>query len=206
MLRLLSIFIDVFSAAIIVIPVLLILQKFLWKSSPGKRKILILLFSLYLCAVFSITGIPAVNNLVLDFSFNPVPFLDITGSGIGGFIKGFLLNILLFIPLGMMLPVLWDKCKDLRYTLLFGLGLSALIETLQIFTLRLSDIDDLIANMIGAAAGFAVTWLLNRRKPYGENDTGSGAKELFGTLSLSFAVMFCIEPFISNMLWEIILH
>lgn len=206
MLRLLSIGIDVVSAAVVLIPILLIFQKFFWKISSGKQKTMFLLFALYLCAVFSVTGIPVINDLTLDFSFSPVPFMDIAGADIIGFLKTFLLNILLFIPLGMMLPALWGKCRDLRYTLCFGLGLSLLIETLQIFTLRLSDIDDLIANTAGAAIGFGFTWLLGRQKAYAEKYTGTGAAELFGTLALSFAVMFFIGPFISEKLWEIIVH
>lgn len=206
MLKLLFIGIDVISAGAVLIPILLLLQQRFQKNSSGKRKMLICLFSLYLCVVFSVTGIPSINSFMLDLTFNPVPFIDIAGSDLGGFIKNFLLNTLLFIPLGMMLPILWSKCGNFRHTLFFGLGLSALIETLQIFTLRLSDIDDLIANTLGAAAGFGITWLWNHRKTWTGKYSGNSTAELFEVFALSFFVMFFIEPFVSEMLLGIIWH
>ncbi len=205
MLILLPTVIDLISSAVILIPVLLLAEHFFQKGAGKGRKALLLLFSLYLCTVFSLTGIPSVGSLTLDLSFNPVPFIDIAGADLLGFLKTFLLNILLFIPLGILLPALWSRCEDFRYTILFGFGLSALIEILQIFTLRLSDVDDLIANTLGAAAGFGIYRLWSRWAGGSGKYAQAGLTGLFGTFALTFAVIFFIAPPIADRVWNIIL-
>ncbi len=69
-------------------------------------------------------------------------------------IEDLLLNIILFIPLGFLLPYIWPKlnfCKTLLISLLF----SAAIEGTQyIAHLGCCDIDDVINNTIGACIGY----------------------------------------------------
>lgn len=69
----------------------------------------------------------------------------------------FLGNLLLFVPLGVFLPRL---LPPLRRFALFAAAVCAfliIIEGLQFLTARGSmDIDDLILNLLGACAGFAL--------------------------------------------------
>ena len=64
-------------------------------------------------------------------------------------------NIVMFIPLGLLLPAVW---KASRKTLIFipaVVGSVCLVEAVQLFTLLGScDVDDLIFNVIGALLGF----------------------------------------------------
>ena len=64
-------------------------------------------------------------------------------------------NVVMFIPLGFLLPGIFPKLR----TLLRTLGITALIitgvEILQLVTLVGScDVDDLILNLLGAAIGY----------------------------------------------------
>ena len=64
-------------------------------------------------------------------------------------------NIILFIPLGFFIPLLFKKCDKLKRVILYGFIGSFTIEFLQYFTSNnITDIDDLIFNTIGAILGF----------------------------------------------------
>ena len=72
-----------------------------------------------------------------------------------GFLEGAVLNLLMFIPVGYLVPVLWNRVNSLWKVLLFGLCLSLGVELLQLATLRgMFDLDDLMNNTIGAAVGW----------------------------------------------------
>ena len=67
-------------------------------------------------------------------------------------------NVLVFLPLGLLPPMIWEKCRRPLYGLLSGFLFSLTVECLQYFTGRSVDIDDLLLNTLGAALG----WLLWR--------------------------------------------
>lgn len=71
----------------------------------------------------------------------------------------FLANIVLFLPLGFLLPLAFRFPREPRYLVIilpafFGLGFSLLIETTQLWIPgRVSDPRDLVANAMGAFLG-----------------------------------------------------
>lgn len=143
MYRIFFILLDIIVVAIFTVPIGFFFQHFFTERTK-KRKLIFILFSLYLIAVFSAVGIPDIRSLVFDPSLNIIPIIDITNSPIS-YIRNELLNILLFVPLGIFLPVIWSQdLFTLKRTVVFGLGLSFLIEVSQLFTFRLTDIDDII--------------------------------------------------------------
>lgn len=75
-----------------------------------------------------------------------------------------ILNILLFIPMGFLIPYMhWFK--HAWKVILFGLMASLIVETIQLVTkLGFFDIDDLINNTVGTVIGY-VLWLKFLRKP-----------------------------------------
>ncbi len=80
-----------------------------------------------------------------------------------GQLRIILLNILLFVPFGYLLPVLWKKADRWWKTMLLGFALSLAVELLQLVTrLGMFDVDDLINNTIGAGVGYLLFWLLLR--------------------------------------------
>lgn len=70
-------------------------------------------------------------------------------------LEGIILNILLFVPLGYLLPCIFRKLqKALWAVVLLGIVCSLLTETTQLIThLGWFDLDDLMNNTIGCAIG-----------------------------------------------------
>ena len=64
-------------------------------------------------------------------------------------------NVIMFIPLGFLLPFVSDRAKGLKNCVVMTFVLLILVETVQLFTLLGSfDIDDLLLNMIGIFMGW----------------------------------------------------
>lgn len=105
------------------------------------------------------------NQSVFNPHINLIPFKD--GLEISG-----MLNIVLFMPLGFLLPMLWRKYRNLWSTFCYGLFLSLVIEVGQMFTMnRATDINDLIMNTIGTICGWLVFYIMSRPLRKLENKT-----------------------------------
>ena len=73
-------------------------------------------------------------------------------------------NVIMFIPLGLFLPLLFSKLQKLWKTLFSVTLIITAVEILQLFTLVGScDVDDPLLNLIGAALGYGLYKLT--RKP-----------------------------------------
>ncbi|MFJ7934763.1 VanZ family protein [Sporosarcina sp. NPDC096371] len=70
------------------------------------------------------------------------------------FIINFLGNICIFMPIGFMVPLLWNRFNRLWKVALFGFGISFFIETMQLSQARSTDIDDLWLNTLGSILGY----------------------------------------------------
>ena len=66
-----------------------------------------------------------------------------------------LCNIGMFIPFGLLCPVVFKRTRAWWKTVLTAFGTSFLIEFIQYFIGRSCDIDDLIMNTLGACIGYA---------------------------------------------------
>lgn len=89
--------------------------------------------------------------------------------------EGIILNILLFIPLGYMLPCIFRKLgKALWKVILIGFLCSLITETVQLVThLGWFDLDDLFNNTIGCAVGAVLyVMFLRERKRESEGEVG----------------------------------
>lgn len=82
-------------------------------------------------------------------------------------------NLAGFIPLGILLPLLFVKLRSATATIFTVLLISLSFEILQLFgMLGVCDIDDLILNTLGGAIGYGIYLLLkklllfNREYPY----------------------------------------
>ncbi|WP_249727583.1 VanZ family protein, partial [Bacillus paralicheniformis] len=64
-------------------------------------------------------------------------------------------NLLIFTPMGFLLPLLSKKFRKTWVIICLGFFASLAVETIQfIFTVGSADIDDLILNTIGAWLGY----------------------------------------------------
>lgn len=129
--------------------------------------------ALYLSLVFSVTGLPSIQHPALDFTVNLIPFSDFRDSR---FLYLSALNMIMTVPLGVLLPLAFQKYRRFTPTLLAGFFTSLTIEILQLFCFRATDIDDLILNTLGTALGFFLGKLLFARlwPRCGESKDGYG--------------------------------
>ena len=86
-----------------------------------------------------------------------VPFvglIQIFHNSVGMFLYLFVGNLVWFVPLGVLLPVL---TKARKATILWGLGLSLYIEVSQyVFGTGVSEVEDLILNTAGTGIGYLI--------------------------------------------------
>lgn len=72
-------------------------------------------------------------------------------------------NVVMFVPVGLFLPLLWKKQQKLWVFLLTALAAIVLVELLQlVLLLGTCDVDDVLLNMIGAAIGW-LGWKMTAR-------------------------------------------
>lgn len=145
------------------------------------KEILKFLFVLYMLMVVSVTLFP----LGLPFGFYPeyiknglnlIPFVsiikDISQIGIayggdapvmiGLIVRNVGGNILLLMPLGVLVPILFHTYRHLKKIVILGLLTSISIESIQILEIvvgawgRTVDIDDVICNVLGATLGYLI--------------------------------------------------
>ncbi|WP_196333779.1 VanZ family protein [Paraclostridium sordellii] len=95
----------------------------------------------------------------VDGIINIIPFketVNILKDGIHNnkIIRGIILNVIYFIPLGFLLPLLFKKINSFLKIILISTITSSLIEIIQLFTIfSVSNIDDVIFNIIGSVIG-----------------------------------------------------
>lgn len=112
----------------------------------------------YIWLVFFITGIGSVSDMLSRGGFAATlrqANVNLTPFSSEGPVT-YCLNVLMFMPLGFLLPYIW---KDYRHPLkvsLTGLLFSSFIEFAQLPTNRIADIDDLTMNTLGAVLGYIV--------------------------------------------------
>lgn len=207
MVRLLSIGIECFSSIVFMIPVVIVLQYTLFKQYGSGKMFMVFVFAVYSMAVFSVTGIPSVYTMRVDFTFNLIPLIDLFNSPVE-YIKNTILNVILFMPMGVLLPVIWKEYRSIKKTVFMGLAISFIIELLQIFTFRLTDIDDLITNTLGTFLGYYCGKMILFKFPLKlpvKAENVSGKYEPVIILTSIFLIAFFFQPLVSNKIWDIVL-
>ncbi|MGM9537532.1 MAG: VanZ family protein [Candidatus Onthomonas sp.] len=128
----------------------------------GTRWIWMALFGLDLALVFEVTGAGTLYEALYSGispgggEVNLLPFSQIISP------LGYALNLLLGMPLGFLLPLLWDRMNRTGVIALSGLALSLLIELSQLCNYRTTDVDDLIMNTLGTLLGWLAFRLFTR--------------------------------------------
>ncbi len=139
--------------SILYLPILLILKK------KGKNIIRQLSFIGLICSVFLILF---ATILFVPITFQPEQYiLNLTPFNWIGNIDGFqqivvekVPNIMLFIPLGYFIPIVFASKRKLYQTVLISFSITFSVEFFQFFIGRSSDIDDVITNLLGAVIGY----------------------------------------------------
>lgn len=191
------------SGYVFVVPGVLLYFGYIMKT---KKQTLIhfvasIVFCYYLVGIFTMVGIHAFKT------FSPrivlVPFVDMINGPVDT-----ILNVILFIPLGFFLPLLYKKYNRVNRVALTGFLFSISIEIVQMFGMGSTDINDLITNTVGTCLGYyiyKVVFKLVRkelRRKFQANKVNDYIEVLFFTL-YSFAVMITIQPFIIHKLFQL---
>ncbi len=158
-------------------------------------------FSLLLVAAFAATGVPNLYYLQFDAAVNLIPFYH------SAYLQ-YYLNVLLFVPVGFMLPLLWTKFAKMRYTILYGALFSLIIELGQLFTLRATDIDDFLTNTAGTVIGCLLFALIKRLFPKISVCAIDGAAHWRHERKFYFCAawlsLFLIPPVIADWFWSLL--
>ncbi|RVU54015.1 VanZ family protein [Anaerosphaera multitolerans] len=159
---------------------------YLKKNSSPKREVLLSVFIAYISVLclFLFTPNVLIANSGIDLSAENFDFVgdfkDRITSGAWGvnlipfktiisyvkysnFHNAFLNiagNILIFIPLGLLLPIIYKGFRKFSKTFLASVFFSLFIEFIQFFIGRSVDIDDLFLNTIGGLTGYLIFHLL----------------------------------------------
>ena len=122
----------------------------------------VIVFSVYIVGVYHFTGVGTIYDVLmyqLELRYDQLNF-TLFSNTID--IVGYLLNILLFIPLGFLAPVIWVDMNKLGKVIGVGVLLTFLIELSQLFNNRRTDIDDILLNVLGAVIGFILYKLYDK--------------------------------------------
>lgn len=129
----------------------------------------IILLSVVMVIIFSLTGVSPISGFNIEIRIDEISFIPF--RGIIEMLKGELTlhtiinilgNIIMFMPMGFLLPLLFSNLDSLKKTVAVGFGTSLLIEFTQLFLIRATDIDDLILNTFGTMLGYLVFLTLKK--------------------------------------------
>ena len=192
------------SGYIFVVPVILLYFWYLGKLGKKQTKIhisTVFVFCYYLIGILTMTGIGKLKS----FSPNivPIPFLDMISGPIDT-----MLHIILFVPLGFFLPLLYKKYNRISNTALTSFLFSLSIEIVQMFGRGSTDINDLITNTVGTSLGFfayrSFSKLL-REETHGkfQANKSNDKMEVWFFIIYSFVIMVTIQPFVISSLFSL---
>lgn len=116
-----------------------------------------------------------------------------------------ILNTLLFIPLGLLIPLLWKQKYPLINTVTSGFILSLLIEIFQIFNIRASDINDLCSNTFGTLLGYLIFFVIFRRITFFRINTNKKGQIIFGGAICHILLLVIFHFFIGSILIDYML-
>ena len=133
-----------------------------WKVR-GKSVIFInTIMYIYISFVLYFTLMPILTSLLFIFNhpykfMNLEPFVDVI-NGNGDFVRQILLNVIMMIPFGFLLPLVSQRNIKLKNVIFYTFLFSLCIELLQplINGIRSSDVTDIITNVAGGIIGYLI--------------------------------------------------
>ncbi|PFT60123.1 hypothetical protein COK67_26075 [Bacillus cereus] len=112
-------------------------------------------FLFYLSLVYRMTQIATVWDISRYETWIRVSQINLTLFDTAGSTT-YLLNIVLFMPLGFLLPTIWSQFRKMKNTVCAGFFFSLAIELNQLLNNRITDIDDVFTNTLGAIVGYVI--------------------------------------------------
>lgn len=157
------------AGSIFIIACLVVIDRLI-KGKTFEKAVFIAITALYSAGLVYLTMFRGERVGISGVSIRfPLPILDaVMNCHYGLMANRSVLNILLFVPFGYLLPKLFSLfhyAKPIHWWVitLGGLLLSLLIESLQLlFHCGVFELDDLVKNTMGTAIGYAIFRALNR--------------------------------------------
>lgn len=158
--------------AVIIYSIILVVLWMIGKRKSIKEKLIFInkmffeyLLVLNIITILQITGVIGMSFQMPSFIETIQFFNKVNTPFIGSSILMITLNLMLFIPLGFLLPVaLKDNKWNCKKVVIVGFLLSFCIEFLQLFGGRMFEIDDIVANSSGALLGYLLFETFNAIK------------------------------------------
>ena len=159
--------ISMFKDMLIVFSIFIILRLLYYlctrKKINLKYELFLMIFITFIISLlkWALTGEMKITNINAN-DINIIPFkilVDIykevnINNNIDAFLISFIGNIIVFIPIGFFIPLLFKTSN--KITILIGFLISLFIEINQLFLERKTDIDDLILNTFGVFIGLII--------------------------------------------------
>ena len=144
------------------------------KSIDWKREAILALMYINLAVIIRFVFFPMdkvdgqVQPLIFDiatafpFRVNLVPLVNLFDyDNKRDLLRNVIGNVAMFIPSGIVLPIIYKRLDSFIKVILAGGGISLCIEIIQLpFSVRASDIDDLILNTVGVMLGYGIYALI----------------------------------------------
>ncbi|MCQ1531192.1 VanZ family protein [Lutispora saccharofermentans] len=126
------------------------------KSMSKTQGIILFLLSCWLLLVLALTTLSRGANFTGSFN------IDFFSAYVNAWNKWsiselqlIIFNMLMFTPLGFLLPLFWKKAEKFKVTLFVSIGLTVCIEIVQLLTgTGIFELDDLFHNCIGSMLGY----------------------------------------------------
>lgn len=171
-----------YSSVFVIISLIWIFVRFICYSKSKrldwKRELQLILVYICIVVVVRFTFFPfskvngKIQPLIFDYvkmfdlRINLIPFVNLLDYEIK---SEMLINVIgnttMFIPLGVVWPIVFKELNTHRKVIAVGVGCSLSIEILQLlFYDRVTDIDDLILNSLGFIAGYMIYRLVKKSK------------------------------------------
>lgn len=130
------------------------------KLKMSKVALLSILF-IYIVIVFGATIGDRVSTDSKSLSMHLFSsYKDAWNNFSAGAWRNIILNILMFVPLGILLPLIFKNCRKYWVTYLIGLFFTLIIEVIQLISGRgIFEIDDIFNNTLGCIIGYGIVMI-----------------------------------------------
>lgn len=132
------------------------------KKINGKKALIWAIFLIYIIVVLGATlGMRSSNygrsiELHLFYSYK-----DAWNSFSPAAWRNIILNIMMFVPMGIMLPLIFKYCKRFWVTYLSGFLFTIVLEVIQLVSSRgIFELDDIFNNTLGCIIGYGLVMII----------------------------------------------
>ena len=132
---------------------------------PRKHYIGVFVFLLYLAYVYQATGVGTIwiigryDTLIRMEEIALIPFAQFDGVHS---LLSYALNIVMTMPFGFLLPLIWPEFRSFKKVALAGFAFSLFLELSQLLNRRATTTEDLITNVLGVLLGCFIYRILHR--------------------------------------------